>query len=513
LDITKIDPLFFNLYFERFLNPTRNSAPDLDIDYMSDTKGVTEDFLVNKYGKERVLHVSTFSTFNEKGCLKDVVRAHHGEEATGYDSGVFQVTKEMPVWSKVDYTLKDWFEQWPKEKECSSEVRKWLTNPENKKILNQTLKLQGQIRGVGQHAAGVVVTPSECWNDIPTNIIATNKSIVTAFSEADGSTKDLSELGILKLDMLSLETLNVIQDSIKIIKETKKIDITDEINYINLEDKNLYSELRLGLNHGVFQFESHGMNSLIKGVGVNNFDEMVAVNALYRPGPMGIKAHEDYVKNKFSPDGIKYIHPIFKDILKESNGVLIFQEQVMFIANKVGGMSLGEGDLLRRYMDKAAKMIDKESKGEELTKKEKNSFIYKNFEKYWNKFIQGAKQNGFEEGVIDEIKSWMIKYLGYSFNKCLTKNHSVISEERGKINILDVKIGERILGYNPEKHQDEFNVVKNVYNNGNKKVYRIKTKSGKVLECTLDHKVMTEYGMKTLREIIDKKLKIKIGNI
>ena len=152
--------------------------------------------------------------FNEKGCLKDVVRAHHGEDATGYDSVVFQVTREMPDWSKVDYKLKDWFERWPSEKDCSPMVRQWLVDPANKKILEQTLKLQGQIRGIGQHAAGVVITPTKCWNDIPTNIIASNKSIVTAFSEADGSNKDLSELGILKLDMLSLETLNVIKDTI-----------------------------------------------------------------------------------------------------------------------------------------------------------------------------------------------------------------------------------------------------------------------------------------------------------
>lgn len=427
LDITKIDPIRFGLYFERFLNPTRNSPPDIDVDYMTGTDDVTNEFLIQKYGKERILSVSTFSTFNEKGCIKDVVRAHYGQDSTGYDSIVFQVTKEMPDWKKVDYTLKDWFEQWPKEKECSPEVRAWLLDPNNKKILNQTLKLQGQIRGIGQHAAGVVITPSECWNDVPTNIIASNKSVVTAFQEADGSGKDLSALGILKLDRLKLETLNVIKEAIKIVKKHKGIDITDKIDHIDLDDKNLYSELRLGLNHGIFQFESGGMNALIKGISVENFTELVAANALYRPGPMGIGAHEDYVKNKFNPKGIKYIHPILESILGESNGVLIFQEQVMFIANKMGGMSLGEGDLLRRYMDKAAKLIDKESKGETLTEEEFKSDKYQTFLKYWVKFLDGALKNGYSQEIIDLIKAWMIKYLGYSFNKSHCVSYSYIA--------------------------------------------------------------------------------------
>ena len=513
LDITKIDPVRFGLYFERFLNPDRKSSPDLDIDYQADTDFITEEFLIKKYGRERILHVSTFSTFNEKGCIKDVVRAHHGEDATGYDSVVFQITKEMPDWSKVDFTLKDWFEQWPKEKECSPAVRQWLLDPSNKKILEQTLKLQGQIRGIGQHAAGVVITPTECWNDVPTNIIPKEKSIVTAFSEADGSSKDLSELGILKLDMLKLTTLNIIREACELIKKSKGIDLKDTLDNLDLNDLNLYAELRLGVNHGIFQFESSGMNALIKGVKVENFDELVAVNAMYRPGPMGIGAHEQYIKNKFNPKNITYLHPTLEEILGKTNGVMIYQEQVMFIANKIGGMNLGEGDLLRRYMDKAAKLIDKESKGEQLTEDEKNSGDYKNFEKYWNKFLQGAFKLGLNIETVNEIKGWMIKYLGYSFNKCLTKNHVVESEERGKINILDVKIGEKIKCYNELTKNDEFNKVKDIHFNGVKKIYRIKTKSGKVLECTLDHKIMTNEGLKPLSEILENKVLIQSNNV
>lgn len=511
LDITKIDPVRFNLYFERFLNPERNSPPDIDIDFLADTDNYVNDFLYKKYGKERILPVATFQTFNERNCIKDVVRAHGGN--AGFDSEVHKVTKEMPVsFSKEGYTLESWFKEWPKNPGCSQEVRNFLLNPENSEILEQACKLQGQIRGVGQHAAGVVITPGPSWDYLPANIIASNQTLVTAFQEADKSGKDLSSLGILKLDRLKLTTLNVIIDAIELVKNNHNIDIKNKIFDVDITDKNLYHELRLGFNHGVFQFESPGMNTLIKGVTVENFDELVAVAALYRPGPMGIGAHEEFIKNKFNPDKITYVHPSLKSILSETNGVLCFQEQVMFIADKIGGMGLGEGDLLRRYMDKADKLISKEVEGQVLTPEELNDKSYKNFQIYWNKFLSGAEKNGYNKEEIDQIKGWMIKYLGYSFNKCLTKNHKVISKNRGEINILDVKKGEKILGYNSDKHVNEYVPVKDIHNNGFKKVYKIKTKSGKTLECTENHKIMTEYGMKTLREIMDNRFKIKISD-
>lgn len=404
-----------------------NSAPDIDVDYMTDTDYVVDEFLHNKYGKERVLPVATFSTFNEKGCLKDVVRAHRGQEATGFDSDVFQVTKEMPNFDKVEYDLKSWFQNWPKDPNCSEIAKNFLTNPNNYEILNQTLKLQGQIRGIGQHAAGVVITPSSCWEYIPTNIISKNKKVVTAFQEADKSGKDLSELGILKLDRLKLETINIIMDSIEMIKKNHNIDIKNELDFIDINNRELYEELRLGMNHGIFQFESPGMNALIRGIQVENFNELVAANALYRPGPMGIGAHEEYIKNKFDKNNVKYIHPSLEPILRETNGVMIYQEQLMFIADKIGGTGLGAGDSLRRYMDKAAKIIAKEAAGEELTEKEKNDKSYQGFRKYWDKFLDGAESNGYKKDEVDTLKGWIIKYLGYSFNKSHSLSYSYLA--------------------------------------------------------------------------------------
>ena len=295
LEITDIDPIRFGLYFERFMNPTRKSMPDIDVDFETGTDHITDDFLHKKHGKNHVLSVSTFSTFSERNTLKDVVRAHFGEEYTSFDSDVQVVAKEMPNFDKVEYSLRDWFINWPKDPACTDRVRQWLTNPAHKIILEETLKFQGQIRGIGQHAAGIVITPGPCWEYLPVNIIASNKNIVTAFQEADKSGKDLSELQILKLDRLKLETLNVIKDAIALIKVTKGIDISKQVKNVNLEDSNLFFELRLGMNHGIFQFESSGMNALIRGMGTETFEEVVAANALYRPGPMGIKAHEEYI--------------------------------------------------------------------------------------------------------------------------------------------------------------------------------------------------------------------------
>jgi len=513
LDIIKIDPLRFNLYFERFLNPTRNSPPDLDIDYMTGTDHVVDDFLYKKYGRNRVLNVGTFLTFSERGCLKDVVRALKGKEASSQDSVVNKVTNEMPNFDKVTYSLADWFINYPNDDKCSPEVKEFLTDLDNKKVLEITLKLQGNVRGIGQHAAGVVITPGPCWNYIPTNVIAKEKgegfSIVTAFQEADKSGKDLSALGILKLDRLKLQTLNIIKDTIGLVKENKNIDITDEITYINLKNEKLFDEVRLGMNHGIFQFESPGMNALVKGVSADKFDELVACNALYRPGPMGIGAHKEYIKNKFNPNSISYVHQSLESILSETNGVMIYQEQLMFIANKIGGMSLGEGDNLRRAMDKAGKIIEKEVNGQELSEDEKNSKDYKLFVKYWNQFLEGAEKNGIKKEELKNLKEYLIKYLGYSFNKCLSKNHTVLSKNRGNINILEVKINEEILTFDTKNRIQVYKKVKDIHKNGIKLVYRITTESNKVLECTIDHKILAKKGMLSLDMILNKHLKIK----
>ena len=423
------DHLFFaGITCNQLINSilVHNSNPDIDIDFEAGTDEITLNFLYEKYGRERVVPVVTFGTFNEKGCLKDVARAL-GQD-TSFESDVFAVTKEMPT--KWDCSLEEWFIQWPNNALCSERVRTWILHGDNKEIIDNTLKLQGQLRNLGKHAAGIVITPGPIWESMPVNIC--KGQIVSGFQES-GNAKDLSSIGILKLDRLKLETLNVIKDCLKYIRERHGDEFADrvqlEVDYVNLEDKNLFDELRLGFNQGIFQFESEGMNAMLKAMKCENFDELVAANALYRPGPMGIKAHEEFIKNKFEPKKRTYAHDILAPLLEKTNGVLIYQEQLMFIANQIGGMSLGEGDNLRKAMDGAGKIISKKLEGKELTEDEENNKNYKSYKELWRKFIDGAIAKGLSVEDVEKIESWLIKYLGYSFNLSHSLSYSYVAAQ------------------------------------------------------------------------------------
>ena len=409
LGITKIDPIRFKLYFERFMNPERNATPDIDVDFESGSDEITTGFLLEKYGKERVFPVITFYTYNEKGCIKDVTRAL-GQD-TSYSSEVFAATKVMP--DKWEESLEEWVEKYKNADFSDPNVVSWLNNPSVKPIIDNTIKLQGQIRSLGKHAAGVIITPSPIWYNIPVNMVS--GEIVSGFQES-GSGKDLSELGILKLDRLNLTTLNIIKQTKKYVKERTGRDISDEVDYLDIENKELFEELKNGSNSGIFQFESDGITHLAKTIDVTCFDEVVATTALYRPGPMGVQAHNDYAKNKKDPDSIQYVNDKLAPLLKDTKGVLIYQEQLMFIAKEIGGMTLGEGDNLRKVMDKASKIISKASSGDELFEKEANDKSYKEYLKLWDKFKSGAHDKGFNDDEIKDIEAWLVKYLGYSFN-------------------------------------------------------------------------------------------------
>lgn len=495
-----------------------NSPPDLDIDFESETQDIIDGFLVKKYGASRTFHVCTLGTFNEKSCLKDVGRALLGRKSVERGSDIEQVNRDIDMQIKHlgdKFKLKEFFENYSSSDNCNAITKNWLNNPENKKVMIQTLRLQGRVKQLGQHAAGVVITPTDSWNYIPTNVIAENGAVVSAFPEADGSFKALSYLGILKLDTLKISAMNIISSCIKMVKERRGIDITDDIVYVedHFGDPKLYEEIRLGLNHGIFQFESSGMNGLIRSIQIENFEELTAANALFRPGPMGIGADKEFIVNKFNPESITYVHPLLEEVLKETNGVMVFQEQVQFLAKKIAGFDYGKGDMLRRYMDKGAKFIAKINLGGEIDDNDRNDRKfgdYLKFKGYWSEFMSNAKESGVDDHSLQLIQEYMLKYLGYSFNKCLSENCEVENENGDKIKLLDVKVGDKVKGYNSKTKEDEYNFVKDIHHNGVKKVYRIKTASGKEIECTLDHKVMTEDGMMTLKDILEKGKKIKV---
>jgi len=409
-----------------------NSPPDLDIDFESDTQHIIDDFLEQKYGANRTFHVCTLGTFNEKSCLKDVARALLGRDAVSRGADIEQVTNDIDRQikkaskSNKKFSLKEFFEDFHNDSSCGAITKSWLINPDHKKVMVQTLRLQGRVKQLGQHAAGVVITPTESWNYIPTNVIAENGAVVSAFPEADGSFKALSYLGILKLDTLKISAMNIITSCIDLIKERRGKDVRDDIIYVedHFDDPKLYEEIRMGLNHGIFQFESAGMNGLIRSIQIENFNELAAANALFRPGPMGIGADREFIVNKFNPKSIKYINPVMEKVLEETNGVMVFQEQVQFLAKEIADFDYGKGDMLRRYMDKGSYFIGKTNRGEELSDEDRENRTYGDylkFQDYWSEFMENAKNKGFSEHELQMIQEYMLKYLGYSFNK----SHSV----------------------------------------------------------------------------------------
>lgn len=430
LDITEVDSLNFGLYFERFMNPTRKAVPDIDCDFENGSDDKTLDFLYKKYGEDRVFPVITFGTFNEKGCLKDVMKAFNLD--TSLNSDVAAVTKEMPntlVWPKPYETLEKWIENWPQSEECSERVRLFLRDPTYKDVIKYTLKLQKQNRNFGKHAGGIVITPGPVWELMPVNIC--NKVIVSGYQEA-GMSKGVSLIGGLKLDRLKLETLNIIKDALSYIKERHGeetfLKASEDLKFIHYKhDPNLYEELKLGNNNGIFQFESDGITSLAKNIDVESFDEVVAATALYRPGPMKLKAHEDYISNKFKPNSVKCVHPLLEPLLKDTKGVLIYQEQLMFIASELGGLTKGEGDNLRKVMDGVGNIILKKLEGQTLTDEEENNKAYKTYKELWSKFIDGMKSKGVSESDAEKIEAWLIKYLGYSFNLSHAFSYTILT--------------------------------------------------------------------------------------
>ncbi len=391
-----------------------NSNPDIDIDFEAGTDEQTLDFLYKKYGKERVVPVIAFSLFGQRQTLKDVARALGFD--TGNDQDIQLVTKAIPVNMKI--SLEEWFATFPDDPKCPERVRSWILNPLNKEIIQLTLKLQSQLSHLSKHAAGIVITKGPVWESMPVNIV--KKQIVSGYQE-NGKIKDLSSIGILKLDRLKLETLNIIKDSLKFIEQRhgqevlNKVERELDIDFFNFNDSNIYKEVKLGNNQGIFQFESAGITALARDLDVESFDELTAVSAMYRPGPLDLK--DEFIRNKFHPKERTYAHKALIPLLEETNGILIFQEQIMFIAHHIGGMTLGEGDNLRKVMDNGSKIIAKKLRGETLTEDEENNKSYKSYKELWKKFIDGAVAKGLSAEDVTSIESWLIKYLGYSFNK------------------------------------------------------------------------------------------------
>ena len=383
--ITDVDPLDYDLLFERFLNPERISMPDIDVDFCMNRRGEVIEYVRRKYGQDNVAQIITFGTMAARSVVRDVGRV------LGLPYGlVDKVAKTIPAGPET--TL----ESAPQDSPALAEAMR--NDKEVARIVEIGSKLEGLARHAGMHAAGVVITPEPVTNFVPL-YRTTRDEIVTQFDM-----RVVEKMGLLKMDFLGLRTLTVLDDALKSIQsETgKSIDITA----IDMNDADVYRLFQEGRTKGVFQFESGGMVDVLRRARPTKFEDLVAFNALYRPGALDAGMVDEYVRRKNGVSKSKYLVPAMKEILEETYGVIVYQEQVMQIAQAVGGFSLGDADLLRKAMGKKDKAI---------------------MEQQREKFVAGAMANGFPKQKAAEIFDFIEPFARYGFPKAHAVTYALIA--------------------------------------------------------------------------------------
>jgi DNA polymerase III subunit alpha len=394
LGITKIDPIKYNLIFERFLNPERVSMPDIDSDFCYERRGEVIDYVVKKYGVDNVSQIVTFGTMAAKACIRDVGRGMNYSYAE-----VDRIAKMIPF--ALNMTIS-------KAIEINPELKNAYEEDERVKTLIDVAKtLEGLPRHTSTHAAGVVIASQPLVKYVP--LQKNEDMIVTQFTMGT-----LEELGLLKMDFLGLRTLTVIRDAVRMIKENKHIDI--DIDNINYDDKDVYKMFGEGNTVGVFQFESAGMTSFMKELKPDRLEDIIAGNALYRPGPMAEIPR--YIENKKNIKSIKYDPPELEHILDVTYGCIVYQEQVMQIVRDLAGYSMGRSDLVRRAMSK---------KKHKVMEEERKNFIYGIVDEKGNVVVPGCIRNGINEESATRIFDSMMDFASYAFNKSHAAAYAVVS--------------------------------------------------------------------------------------
>ena len=386
MGITDIDPLQHELLFERFLNPERVSMPDIDIDFCMNRRGEVINYVTAKYGRENVAQIITFGTMAAKAAIKDVGRAMD----VPY-SDVDRIAKMVPT------TLNITLEQALKDSPALQQA--YQGDTQVRQLIDTAKKLEGLVRNAGVHAAGVVISPRPLMELVPLHKTK-NDEIVTAFDM-----NAIEKMGLLKMDFLGLTTLTILDDAVKLIVQTRGETIA--LPDIPLTDQSTYEKVfHTGLTSGVFQFESHGMRDVLRRYRPNSIEDLTALNALYRPGPIQGGMIDDFIDRKHGRKRIEYELPELKEVLEETLGVIVYQEQVMQIANRLAGYSLGEADLLRRAMGK--------KKAEEMAQQRE-------------RFVMGATQRGFPPKKIEKIFDLMAQFTGYGFNKSHSAAYALLA--------------------------------------------------------------------------------------
>jgi DNA polymerase-3 subunit alpha len=386
LKITDIDPLPYGLLFERFLNPERVSMPDIDMDFCQARRQEILDYVIQKYGRYNVAQIITFGKLQAKGVIRDVARVLDMPY-----SQADAMAKLIP--DELGITLKKSFEKEPKIQELID------NNPLAKRVWKYALALEGLNRNAGTHAAGVVISNEALWNKAPIFKPVGQDTLATQYNG-----KYVEDVDLIKFDFLGLKTLTVIEEANKLVEKRtgKRIDFIHE----DINDPEVYRYISTGDTLGLFQIESAGMQELAKKLKPSGFEDIIAMLALYRPGPMESGMLDDFVERKHGRAEITYMFPELEPILKPTYGVIVYQEQVMQIVQTIGGFSLGGADLVRRAMGKKIKEEMDRLKGE---------------------FADGAEKRGFNRKKSEELFDLIVKFAGYGFNKSHSAAYAMIT--------------------------------------------------------------------------------------
>src|SRR5271170_5998871 len=384
MEITNIDPMQNVLLFERFLNPERVTMPDIDVDFCQNRRGEVIDYVTRKYGREQVAQIITFNTMAARAAIKDVGRAldmPYGD--------VDRIAKLVPT--TIGVTIEQALKDSPPLQEA------YDSNAQIKELIDTAKRLEGLVRGAGVHASAVVIAPRPLTDLVPVSR-AKNDEIVTAYDM-----KAVEKLGLLKMDFLGLATLTVITDCLKLIEQTggEKLDI----DMVPMDDPETFRKVfHTALTSGIFQFESSGMRDILRRYKPDTVEELTALNALYRPGPMDMI--DDFIERKWGRRQVEFLLPELEAILKDSLDVIVYQEQVMRISQLLASYSLGEADLLRRAMGKKDPLAMAQQR---------------------DRFMNGAAERGLPKAAVGEIFDRMAKFSGYGFNKSHSAAYALVA--------------------------------------------------------------------------------------
>ncbi|MBS1599887.1 MAG: DNA polymerase III subunit alpha [Bacteroidetes bacterium] len=398
IGITNIDPIKYNLLFERFLNPDRKSMPDIDTDFDDEGRQKVIDYVVKKYGKNQVAQIVTYGTMAAKMSIKDVARVM--DLSLPESNALAKLVPERPgvnlkrvlhaplTFKEGEKSLEEKEGFGPDDRESVKKLREiYNGNDLRARVLHEAERLEGSVRNTGLHAAGIIIAPDELMNIIP---VCTAKDSDLLVTQIEGNI--IEEAGVLKMDFLGLRTLNILKTSLELIKENHGIEI--DIDAIPLDDKKTFELYQKGETIGTFQFESPGMQKYLRDLKPDKFDDLTAMNALYRPGPMAYIPN--FVDRKHGRETISYDLPEMEEYLKDTYGITVYQEQVMLLAQKLAGFSKGDADVLRKAMGKKQKSI---------------------LDKMKNQFITGATKKGFDADKLEKIWTDWEAFAQYAFNK------------------------------------------------------------------------------------------------